>query len=294
MAATLQDVSNFPESAELSPKVHRVLGLNPSTFTGPGTNTYLVGMDGGKPLLLDTGGGVPGWLDLLRRHLKQHGFDAPARCIMTHAHPDHIGGAEQLNAAFPGLDFHKQPWPGVDDGYSIQLQPMGDGDIVSGDGYTLRAVFTPGHAPDHLCFYLQEEKALFSGDVVLGVGTTVIPQQGGNLGQYLKSLRRLQSMELSRIYPAHGPVIENPREKIAYYISHRLEREAQILDRLHIAPQTVLDLVRHIYRDYPTNLHAAAGQSVKSHLDKLREEKRVSEEVGAAPTQDTLYHLTET
>lgn len=283
MPEVLQDVTDFPSTARLTPKVHRVLGLNPSAFTGPGTNTYLVGMDGSQPLLIDTGIGLAAWLELLCAHLSQCGAPPLTRCLMTHGHADHIGGAEDLKGAFNGLPFHKHPWPGKDERHDLELLPIADGDRIRGDGYTLEAIHTPGHAPDHICFYLEEERALFTGDVILGVGTTVIPGDGGDLGQYLDTLRRLQRLDLARIYPGHGPAIDNPAEKIAYYLEHRLQRERQIIAELRDGEKTVEAIVRSIYRDYPPNLHGAAGQSVTAHLDKLEREGRVRHDTGAPP-----------
>lgn len=283
MPETLQDIARFPRTAVLTGKVHRVLGLNPSTFTGPGTNTYLVGMDGATPLLLDTGSGVPEYAELLRGHLREAKAPPLSRVILTHAHPDHIGGAADVRALFPKAPVAKCPWPERDAHFPVDLDVLKDGDRIAGDGYTLRAVFTPGHAPDHLCFFLEEEQALFTGDVILGVGTTVIPLDGGDLGQYLDTLRRLLTLGVRRIYPGHGPVIENAQEKIAQYLEHRLERERQVLEELSGGAKTVMEIVRSIYRAYPANLHAAAGQSVLSHLIKLEREGRVARDGASDP-----------
>ncbi|HEX7927259.1 MAG TPA: MBL fold metallo-hydrolase, partial [bacterium] len=144
----------------LTNKVHRVLGLNPSTFTGPGTNTYLVGMDGGTPLLMDTGSGVPAYVDLLKGHVKAHTLAPLSQIIMTHAHGDHIGGAADVEKLYPKIRMSKCPWPERDALFPVELAALKDGDRVKGEGYTLRAVFTPGHAPDHLCYLLEEENAL--------------------------------------------------------------------------------------------------------------------------------------
>ena len=281
MPETLQSVTQFPRTAVLTPKVHRVLGLNPGPFTGPGTNTYIVGLDGDAPLLLDTGSGVPAWADLLKRHLDEVHAPPLARAIMTHGHPDHTGGAPDFLRLFPRASLHKKSWPERDAAVKARFMPLEDGARVTGAGFTLRAIHTPGHAPDHLCFYLEEEKALFTGDVVLGVGTTVIPLDGGDLGQYLDTLRRLLTLDVQRIYPGHGPVIENGKAKIQQYLEHRLERERQILDELSGGPKTVMTMVRSIYRAYPENLYAAAAQSVESHLIKLEREARVARD-GAA------------
>ena len=146
------------------------------------------------------------------------------------------------------------------------------------EGATLRGVHTPGHAPDHLCFVLEEEHALFSGDNVLGVGTTVIPNQSGDLGQYLDSLARLLALAPRRIYPAHGPVIEDGVAKLREYIAHRHERERQILAALERGPKGVMEIVKIVYAAYPEALHAAAAQSTSQHLRKLEREGRARAE----------------
>ncbi len=272
--ATLQDINAFPPLAVLNANVHRVLGMNPSAFTGPGTNTYLVGQAGSNPVLIDSGIGVPVWQKNLQTHTQQQKH-APQRCLFTHGHPDHIGGWQQLRALWPNIPFYKMPWPQKDGALTPQLTPIQDGNVFEGEGYTLRAVHTPGHAPDHICFWLEEEKALFTGDVVLGIGTTVIPQDGGNMKQYLGSLQRLLEMKPERIYPGHGPVIENACATITNLINHRLQREEQVLNCVGDGLESVEEIVALLYQKYPKNLHHAAGQSVLSHLDKLVEDGRV-------------------
>ena len=164
-----------------------------------------------------------------------------------------------------------------------------DGNLVEGDGVTLTPVHTPGHASDHLCFFLKEEHALFSGDLILNGSTTVIPDEDGDLALYMDSLRRVQELGVRRIYPAHGPVIEDGPGKIQEYIDHRLLRERQILETLGSGPRTIPELVKVIYADVSTALHRMAAMSVHSHLRKLRSEGRVSEEpVAASPSRWTL------
>jgi len=263
----------MPELDVWSERVTVALGLNPSLFTGPGTNTYLVGT-GRARILLDPGQGMPGYLDVLERAMARAGCDAIQEIVLTHGHVDHIGGVAQVLERFGPLRVSKLPWPEFDRACPVPLTPIGDGAVVRTEGATLRAVHAPGHAPDHLCFVLEEEGALFSGDNVLGVGTTVIPDGSGDLHDYLASLERLLAEAPRRIYPAHGPVIEDGVAKLREYIAHRGERERQILAALAQGAAPVPTLVARVYTDVPEVLHAAAAHSVAAHLRKLEREGR--------------------
>jgi glyoxylase-like metal-dependent hydrolase (beta-lactamase superfamily II) len=264
---------NFPKTATVSPLVGRVLGLNPGMMTGPGTNTYLLGRR--DPILLDTGAGVPEYMNELAGYLAERGWKQPARVVLTHRHRDHLGGVPHLRERFRGLRVGKMIHrdaelpDGIDD--------LRDGAMIEGDGVTLRAIYTPGHASDHLCYYLEEENAVFTGDVVLAGSTTVIPAEDGDLLDYMSSLKRLQQLGVRRIYPAHGPVVEDGPALIAEYIEHRLLRERQMLEVLGDGPAAIPAIVERVYAAVPKNLHAMAGQSVASHLKKLAREGRVRE-----------------
>jgi hydroxyacylglutathione hydrolase len=265
----------FPKTVTVSELVGRVLGLNPGMMTGPGTNTYLVGRR--DPILIDTGAGVADYVPLLERHLAERGFTRPSRVILTHRHRDHMGGVGHLRARFRGLSVAKMIHK--DGGLPEPIDDLREGERVEGEGVTLIPVYTPGHASDHLCYYLVEEKALFSGDVILGGSTTVIPSDDGDLLEYLDSLRRLAQLDVRRIYPAHGPVIEDAPAKIREYIDHRMMRERQILEALGDGLATIPAMVARIYADVPKALHPMAAMSVESHLKKLKKERRVRETV---------------
>lgn len=275
---------DFPRTATPSALVGRVLGLNPGAMTGPGTNTYLVGVR--DPILIDTGAGMPGYVPLLEEYLARRGWPRPARILLTHRHRDHMGGVADLRGRYPGLRVSKLVHR--DAGLPEGTETLRDGEAVQGEGMRLIPVHTPGHASDHLCYYMPEERALFTGDLILGGSTSVIPDEDGDLAHYMASLRRVQGLEVDRIYPAHGPVIENARDMIQEYIDHRLLRERQILDAMGDGARTIPEMVRIIYADVPTQLHPVAAQTVHSHLKKLAREGRATEErLHGAPSRWT-------
>ena len=271
----------LPDIEQWSDRVWVVRGQNPGPFTGPGTNTYLIGT-GSRPLLLDTGDGRAAYLPVLERALSERGSDALGELVLTHVHPDHIGGGPGILERFGARPVFKLPWKERDEQFDLSLTAIGDGEQLCTPGATLRAIHTPGHAQDHLCYYLEEERALFTGDVIVGAGTVVIPLDGGSMRLYLRTLEQLLELEIDRIYPGHGPRIERPSEKIQEYLDHRLAREQQVAEAIRSGASTIGGMVERIYVDTPRYLYAAAGQSVHSHLLKLEEERRVSRAIDAA------------
>ncbi|MBW2269164.1 MAG: beta-lactamase-like protein 2 [Deltaproteobacteria bacterium] len=273
----------MPDVDVWSERVVVALGQNPGLFTGPGTNTYLVGT-GAERVLLDTGEGRPEYLPVLAQALERAGGVRIQEIVVSHGHPDHLGGAPSVIEEHGALRVSKCPWPAMDDRHALDLTPIGDGALVETEGATLRAVHTPGHAEDHLCFVLEEERAIFSGDNVLGVGTTVIPPEGGDLLDYMSSLERLLAEAPGSIYPAHGPKIEDGTGKIREYIAHRLEREAQIVEAVEAGLCEIAAIVKRVYAAYPAALHAPAAATVAAHLIKLEREGRVQRD-GEAPLE---------
>jgi hydroxyacylglutathione hydrolase len=268
--------AGFPRTARLTPRVGRVLGLNPGLMTGPGTNTYLVGER--EPILIDTGAGVPEYLPLLAGFLTAERAGEIPRVVLTHRHGDHMGGVPDVRRLFPRVPVGKLVVN--DPALPVPMESLGDGSVLRGADVTLRALHTPGHASDHLCYYLEEERALFTGDLILGGSTTVIPPDDGDLAAYLASLRRLLELDVQRIYPGHGPVLEPARPVIEEFIAHRLERERQILAALDAGAETVPEIVERLYKDVAPALHPVARLSVQSHLVKLEREQRVVRQPG--------------
>ena len=265
--------TQLPDVDVWSPRVAVALGQNPSLFTGPGTNTYLVGT-GRERILLDTGQGIPAYLPVLAQALARTGCRIQ-EVVLTHGHFDHIGGAAAVIERYGALRVSKRPHAKFDSLFTGEIAPIGDGDVVRTEGATLRAIHTPGHAEDHLCFALEEEQAIFSGDNVLGVGTTVIPAEGGDLLDYMHSLERLLAERPTAIYPAHGPMIRDGRAKLREYIDHRNQREQEIVAALSAGLSAIPDIVARVYAAYPVALHLPARSSVCSHLLKLEREGRV-------------------
>lgn len=261
--------------------VRLILGQNPGLRTGRGTNTYLLG--GERLVLIDTGAGVSTY-DRLLQDAVGRSKGKLSLVLITHGHRDHIGGVGAVSRMYP--DAVARKFPGNEP--SPTHAPIAAGELIRLDGLTLQAVHTPGHAADHLCFYWMEECAVFSGDLILGEGTAVIPRVGGNLTEYLSSLERLRSLDLRRIYPGHGPVIQDPQAKIAEYIEHRRMRERQVLDALHAGARTIREIVARIYADVPKALHRLAEESVWNHLVKLEGEQRVRRKLQAGEDQYEL------
>ena len=227
---------------------------NPSEWTGPtGNNTWL--LNGREPALVDAGTGEPSHLDALERALD----GAPLiRVLITHWHPDHVKGLPAL----------KDRWPRL-----IVIESAGE-PVPAGDG-VLEILPTPGHSPDHLCFFDRDAGDLYCGDLARMGGTIVIPsRKGGDLRQYLASLQRVRDLAPRRLLPGHGPIVDDPVALMDKYIAHRAEREQQILKAMLDGARTVDEIVRRVYPTLPTSLSDAAADSVRAHLAKLRDEGR--------------------
>jgi len=250
--------------------VIRVLAPNPGIRELEGTNTWIVG--DAPALVIDPGPDDPGHLAEVARTAGSIGAIA-----LTHDHPDHAPGALPLAATTGARVFAARPAEGPKEG----MERIRDGEQVSTGSVSLAVVATPGHTPDHVAFSDARSGSLFTGDAVLGRGTSVIDPPEGDLAAYLRSLRRMRELGPRTIYPGHGPVVLRAIAKLDEYLDHRTMREEQILTALGDASRTPEELVTEIYADYPPELHELAARSVLAHLLKLEVEGRADKRTKA-------------
>ena len=269
---------------QVSPLIRRVIAANPGPFTFTGTGTYIVGR--GETAVIDPGPDLPAHLQAI---LQATRGERIAAVLITHTHLDHSPLARPLAKA-TGARVYGLQAPRVaeaevrlDEGHDRAFapdEPIADGQRVSGPGWTLQALTTPGHASNHVCFALLEENALFCGDHVMGWSTTVISPPDGDMAAYYASLDKVAARGFSRLWPTHGPPVEDVAPFLAAYKAHRLDRERQILDQLAQGRTRIPDMVRAIYADIDPRLHPAAAQSVLAHLIHLERAGRVLRQGG--------------
>jgi glyoxylase-like metal-dependent hydrolase (beta-lactamase superfamily II) len=237
-------------------RVIRVLAPNADMYTLDGTNTWIVGQD--PSIVVDPGPEIPAHLTEVARVAGRVAF-----VLVTHDHPDHAPGAGAF-ARMVGAPVHAWRLDGA--------ERIRDRQTFSGGGVNLTSFHTPGHTGDHVVFHDPEEGALFTGDAVVGRGTSFIDPPDGDLGQYLRSLKLMQDLEPRTIYPGHGPVVFKAQDKLREYVAHRAERERQVLEALSHGPRSIDDIVREIYAGYPAAVLPLAARSVLAHLLKLEGE----------------------
>ncbi|MFC7499589.1 MBL fold metallo-hydrolase [Enterovirga sp. GCM10030262] len=266
----------------LDPLVRRLLAPNPSPFTHSGTQSYIVGR--GDVAVIDPGPDVPEHVDALLDAVRGERI---AFILCTHTHRDHSPASRPLQAATGAPIVGCPPLALEDDGpradaaFDFDYRPdrvLADGETVSGEGWTLEAVATPGHTSNHLCYALSERRALFTGDHVMGWSTTIVSPPDGDMAAYMASLAKLLAREDAVYYPAHGPAVENPQRLVRGLIGHRRQREGQILRHLQAGEGQIPAMVAAMYKGVDPGLHPAAARSVLAHLIDLEARGMVSEE----------------
>jgi len=240
-------------------QVTRVVAPNPGPYTGPGTNTWLV--DAGTAVaVIDPGPDDDAHLEAIGSRLAGRPLGV---VLVTHSHPDHLPLAERLAAPHHA---------------SVLRHPdLHDGDVVRIGNLSIAALYTPGHSGDHLCFALADDGAVFTGDLILGQGSSMVTYPEGDVAAYLRSLDRVAALRPKLLFPGHWDPVTEAMAKIDEYRRHRLEREAQVLAEVRRGPGTAPELTRRVYGDLDDRLMYAAEMTMRAHLRKLVDDGAVVE-----------------
>jgi len=240
--------------------VTRLVAPNPGPYTGPGTNTWI--LDAGPVVaVIDPGPDDDAHLAALDRRLAQR---AVGVVLVTHSHPDHLSLAERF------ADRHQA---------TVQRHPaLHDGDIVRVGKLNVTVLYTPGHSADHLSFLLAEDGAVFTGDLILGRGSSMVTYPEGDVAAYIRSLDKLAALQPRMLFPGHWDPVPDAAAKIAEYRRHRLEREAQILAEVRRGRGTAAELTRRVYGELEDKLAVAAEMTMRAHLRKLVDDGAVLED----------------
>ena len=270
----------YGASIAVAPGISRVLAPNPGPFTFKGTGVYIVGE--GDVAVIDPGPLISEHVEALKRALAGKRV---THILLTHTHSDHSPAAAPLKEWSGAPTYAYGPHGGsgadgvrveeaADTGFVPDVR-VRDGDVLEGDGFAIHCVFTPGHTSNHMCYALGNERALFTGDHVMGWSTTVVAPPDGDMAAYRANLVKLLAREDRVLWPTHGGPIRDPKLFLAALIEHRAEREAQILGCVEMGVGRIPEIVARLYADIDKRLHPAAARSVLAHLIELENAGRV-------------------
>jgi glyoxylase-like metal-dependent hydrolase (beta-lactamase superfamily II) len=267
-------MSEFPYGVpvDLTPRVRRITAPNSGPMTGPGTNSYLIGHE--RIALVDPGPAIESHIDALIATVG----DRLNWIFVTHTHRDHSPAAKAVAAATGAeLIGNIIPNDGFQDPTFVDARAVADDECLSTDEFSLRAVHTPGHVSNHVCYLVEQDRMLITGDHVMGGSTVVIIPPAGDMAHYIRSLKRMLDYDLKNLAPGHGDLIEAPHDEARRLIAHRLKRERKVSDVLAVAgPCPISTLVPVVYDDVDQSLHGMAAKSLHAHLLKLVSDGRAS------------------
>ncbi len=281
---------------QVSPLIRRVTARNPSGFTFHGTNTYVIGH--GKVAVLDPGPLLDEHVEALKQLLAEETVN---HLLITHTHIDHSPAAAPLKQCWKARSYGYGPHGAGKQEEGVQIEAGGDmdfnpdvrvadGDQIQGDGWTIECVYTPGHTSNHICFALLEEKALFTGDHVMGWSTSVIGPPDGDMTSYMESLEKLLTRDDEVFWPAHGTCIHDVKNFVTTFIQHRLGRERQILRCLQDGYNIITEMVPMMYKETDPRMYGAAALSVLAAMIRLIDTGQVSCD-SKDPSIESTYQL---
>lgn len=285
---------DYGSVSQIAPGIRRVIANNPGPFTFHGTGTYILGT--GNVAVIDPG---PDDEEHIGAILAALDGETISHILVTHTHMDHSPGCRPLQALTGAPTYAYGPHGAGKLEQGVQVEEGGDmdfapdhlvkhGDIIQGGDWTVECVYTPGHTSNHMCFALQEQKALFTGDHVMGWSTSIISPPDGDMAAYMQSLELLLERDDAVYWPTHGPSIIDPKAHVRAYIAHRIEREEQILACIDEGTHNIRDMVPLMYRDTPEFMYPAAARSVLAAMENLLRKNQVVAD-GGEPSMDSVY-----